>query len=65
MSGSTIVSTDKRINILIEGNFFENKIVLQCNFSFQFSLVTKKENAHNDPIYCCACAKISTAGDSA
>ncbi|KAJ8718607.1 hypothetical protein PYW08_002844 [Mythimna loreyi] len=30
-----------------------------------FSILLKKENAHNDPIYCCAWAKINTSGDSA
>uniref|UniRef100_A0A2A4JXX2 Uncharacterized protein n=1 Tax=Heliothis virescens TaxID=7102 RepID=A0A2A4JXX2_HELVI len=30
-----------------------------------YSLILKKENAHEDPIYCCAWAKLNTAGDSA
>ncbi|XP_026741362.1 WD repeat-containing protein 61 isoform X2 [Trichoplusia ni] len=29
-----------------------------------YSLITKKENAHEDPIYCCAWARINTVGDS-
>ncbi|CAK1542261.1 unnamed protein product [Leptosia nina] len=30
----------------------------------QYSLLSKKENAHEDPIYCCAWTKIKPTGDS-
>ncbi|KAF9410773.1 hypothetical protein HW555_010255 [Spodoptera exigua] len=29
-----------------------------------YSILLKKENAHDDPIYCCTWAKINTSGDS-
>lgn len=46
--------------------YFITALALDFEFfiGFQYSLLLKKENAHDDPIYACSWTNFNSSGDS-